>query len=234
MMSAWRSSFGERRRPPGLPRPLGYDGEHGALLMEWIDGRPWLELGPWDKRRLEEAVSLLTSLHDSESTPARKRSSRRVVASVRRKAAAAATLAPDLAPRFLDAAEALAARCPPDVELVPSHGDFSPRNVLVAKDRVVLIDWDRFQRADPARDIASLGAWFWLACLREGHSPSWAVLEQAVTAYERLRPEASLRERLAFHTAAALVRLAFSRVVLWRSERHFVPRLLAEAMQRIA
>lgn len=234
MVSAWRSSFGERRRPPGLPRPLGYDGEHGVLLMEWIDGRPWLELGAWDKHRLEEAVVLLASLHDSDATPTRKRSSRRVVASARRKAAAAETLAPDVATQFLDAAEALAARYPPDAELVPSHGDFSPRNVLVGSDRAVLIDWDRFQRADPARDVASLGAWFWLACLRDGRAPNWEVLEQAARGYERLRPEASLRERLGFHTAAALVRLAYSRVVLWRSERHFVPRLLAEAMRRIA
>jgi aminoglycoside phosphotransferase (APT) family kinase protein len=233
MVTAWRSSFGEPRRPPGLPQPLRYDADLSVLLMEWIDGRPWLELGPWDERRLEEAVFLLASLHDSDAAPARKRSSRRIVASVRRKAAAAATLAPDLAPQFLEAVEALAARCRPDADLVPSHGDFSPRNVLVAKDRAVLIDWDRFQRADPARDVASLGAWFWLACLRDGRAPNWAFLEQATTLYEQLRPGPALRERLDFHTGAALVRLAFSRVDLWRRELHFVSPLLAEALRRL-
>src|SRR6266545_7709739 len=63
MNELWRSSFGERRRPPGLPRPLGYDASRGVLLMEWIDGRPWLELGAWDARRLRDAVSLLADLH---------------------------------------------------------------------------------------------------------------------------------------------------------------------------
>jgi aminoglycoside phosphotransferase (APT) family kinase protein len=234
MVAAWRSSFGERRATAGLPQPLRYDDEHGVLLMERIDGRPWLELGAWDERRLEEASFLLASLHDSDATPARKRSSRRIVASVRRKAAAAATLAPDLAPRFLEAAEALGARCKPDAVLVPSHGDFSPRNVLVAKDRAVLIDWDRFQWADPARDVASLGAWFWLACLRDGRAPNWKILEQATTLYEQLMPGAALGERLDFHTAAALLRLAFSRIHLWRNELHLVPALLAEAMRKIA
>jgi aminoglycoside phosphotransferase (APT) family kinase protein len=234
MVAAWRSSFGERRRPPGLPEPLGYDVERRVLLMERIEGHPWLELGPWDAHLLDEAVRVLASLHDSDAAPARRRTSSRIVASVRRKATAAAALEPALVPQFHEAAEALAARSPPDGELVPSHGDFNPRNVLVGKDRTVLIDWDRFQLADPARDVASLGAWFWLACHRERTTPTWAPLERAATLYERLRPGAALRERLDFHTSAALVRRAFSRVDLWRSEVRFVPALLSEAMRRLA
>ncbi len=178
MNELWRSSFGERRRPPGLPRPLGYDASRGVLLMEWIDGRPWLELGAWDARRLRDAVSLLADLHASNAAPI--------------------------------------------------------KNVLVAGDRVVLIDWDRFQGADPARDLGFLGSWFWVSLLRERRQPNWDALDWAVTTYERLRPGASLCHRLDFHAAAGLVRIAFSRLHLWPDEIGLVPAILNEAIRRVA
>jgi aminoglycoside phosphotransferase (APT) family kinase protein len=153
---------------------------------------------------------------------------------VRRKAAAAEQVVPELAHHFAEAAEALAARCPVDSELVPTHGDFNLRNVLMAKDRAVLLDWDRFHRADPARDMGFLGAWFWVSLLREGREPDWCVLDEAVAIYERLRRGASLRERLDFHAAAGLVRIAFSRVRTWPEEIRLVPAITAEALRRVA
>src|SRR5205823_10623351 len=38
MRELWRSSFGARRRPAGLPRPIAYLPEAGALLMERLEG----------------------------------------------------------------------------------------------------------------------------------------------------------------------------------------------------
>ncbi|MFP5371823.1 MAG: phosphotransferase family protein, partial [Actinomycetes bacterium] len=37
--------------------------------------------------------------------------------------------------------------------LVPTHGDFQPKNVHVIADRVTVIDFDRFALAEPARDL---------------------------------------------------------------------------------
>src|SRR5437763_8238605 len=48
MQALWHSSFGEDRRPPGLPRPLDYLPEVGVLIMEHITGPPLAECDPLD------------------------------------------------------------------------------------------------------------------------------------------------------------------------------------------
>ncbi|MEP6471624.1 MAG: phosphotransferase, partial [Acidobacteriota bacterium] len=120
-----------------------------------------------------------------------------------------------------------------DSTLVPCHGDFSPRNVLVSPGRSALIDWDRFQLADPARDIAHFGAWCWAERVRRGEKPSWSVLDRAVTAYDALRPSARIRERLGFHVAAALVRASESLILHSPEDALVVPALAAEALRRL-
>ena len=41
-----------------------------------------------------------------------------------------------------------------DVELCAGHGSFSASHVLFSEDRTVVFDWDGFDLADPARDVA--------------------------------------------------------------------------------
>ena len=86
MQELWRSSFGERRRPPGLPRPIDYLSDIGALIMERLEGRPFVELGTLDEGVLDESIRLLASLHECNAQPSKRRDSRGVVRSVRRKA----------------------------------------------------------------------------------------------------------------------------------------------------
>ena len=50
--------------------------------------------------------------------------------------------------RILASLEALDSR-----QFVPTHGDFQPKNVCVLRDRVTVIDFDRFALAHPARDL---------------------------------------------------------------------------------
>lgn len=38
--------------------------------------------------------------------------------------------------------------------LVPTHGDYQPKNIYVSSGRVTVIDWDRVALAHPARDLA--------------------------------------------------------------------------------
>src|SRR5258706_10982457 len=46
MQKLWRSSFGERRQPPGLPRPIHFFSEVGMLRLErW--GCPFGRPGPF-------------------------------------------------------------------------------------------------------------------------------------------------------------------------------------------
>lgn len=64
---------------------------------------------------------------------------------------------PDVAGRFraiaagITAARARAAGATAPV--VPTHGDFQPKNVHVTRRRVTVIDFDRFAVAEPARDL---------------------------------------------------------------------------------
>ena len=234
MQNVWRSSFGQRRTPPGLPQPLEYLPESNVLIMERLPGRPLLELADAPEETFAAAVRLLAALHESDAQPVTRRSSRAIVRSAKRKAARIAELAPDFVPAINPVVDALEAARAHDSELAPSHGDFSPRNILVAEDRLALIDWDRFQWADPARDVAYLGASCWVTTLRRGDRADWSKLERAVAVYQSVRPDAVLKPQLSFHVAAALVRMAHSLVELWPQEQRLVPELAREALRQLA
>src|SRR5712691_4004736 len=124
---------------------------------ERIAGRPLAEFSTPDKDSLSAAVRLVASLHESQTRPGRRRDARRLVRALRQKVESTPALDPAYASSLWAVVEALEAVQVEDLEIVPCHGDFSPRNVLVGPDRVVLIDWDRFQRADPTLDLTSMG-----------------------------------------------------------------------------
>jgi Ser/Thr protein kinase RdoA (MazF antagonist) len=234
MRALWESAFGERRDPPGLARPIEYIAQPEVLVMEHLGGRPLVELDHFTDDAHRSSVELLAALHGSgaalDSLP---RTAPRIVRSLRRKQARVAELAPEYARRYRAAVDAVEAAQPGDRELVPCHGDFSPRNVLAGRERNALIDWDRLKRADPARDVAHFGAWCWLRSLHASGRHDWSVLERFVAGYETLRPGAALRERLDFHVAAALLRMVASRVELWREESYLIPKLIQEAARRM-
>jgi hypothetical protein len=233
MAEVWASSFGARRRPPGLPRPLEYLPEAGVLVMERLEGRPLAEFGPMEVDALGRSMSLLADLHESDARPVKNRSPRRILKSLGRKTDRVGELAPRFQVPLREVVEALESRLPPRAPLVASHGDFSPRNVLVSPDRLALIDWDRFQWAEPARDVAYAGVWCWARALREGAEPDPSVLDFAVESYERERPGVLDGASVRFHAAAGLVRIAHGLVELWPREAALVPRIAAEALRRL-
>ncbi|MGH9148167.1 MAG: phosphotransferase [Vicinamibacterales bacterium] len=233
MLRVWRSPFGENRRPPGLPRPVDYLPDLGILVMERVEGFPLAEHNHIEPMVLDDVVRLLVSLHESSATSGLVRSSKGIVKSVQRKAGHAAMLAPELSESFHRAADALGACRVEDRELVASHGDFSPRNLVLGRDRLALIDWDRFQVADPARDVAYLGLWSWAARVRKKQTADWSVLDRTVAHYDSLRPQAAITQRLHFHVAAGLLRVAHSVVTLWPTERSVVPCLIREAERQL-
>ena len=233
MEQLWRSSFGDRRQPPGLPQPLQLLPEIGAVVIERVEGELLTVAGPVTDLLLDGAMRLLVSLHSCEAKPETRRSSRSIVRSMKRKAATIARLAPQHVPIVAPVIEALEARRPKDTELVPSHGDFSPRNVLAGRERWVLLDWDRFQWADPARDVAYFAIHDWRDRLRRGRWPDRSLLEKAVRLYEARRPGADLDRQLGFHIAAGLTRMAASLVQLWPQEAWLVPALAKVALREL-
>jgi len=233
MQELWRSSFGERRCPPGLPRPIEYLPDIRVLIMERVEGRPLMELDTLDERTVDAATRLVMSLHECDAQPSKRRDSCRIVRSVKRKAECIAEIAPEMSGCCQQVVEALEAAQVNDLELVPCHGDFSPRNVLVGPSRLVLIDWDRLQQADPARDVAHFGVWCWVRALRRRSLPDWSVLDRGVATYNSLHPGALAQARLAFHIAAALIRSAHDLVTMWPADAYLVPQLAAEALRRL-
>jgi aminoglycoside phosphotransferase (APT) family kinase protein len=220
MLALWLSPFGRERRPPGLPQPLSYDPATGEVVMARVPGRPLGQRGDLGDSvlRLREVAALLADLHASGAMVRRVRSADRVLASSWRKVADlhAASVGPRadigavaVAAAATKVAELLGGCCPADENLVPGHGDFSPRNVLGDATGLVLIDMDRMQMADPAHDLAYWGAWTWATEAMNNRVPSWEGLSHLMNSYaghlgERY-PAAS--GTLAFHQAAAILRI---------------------------
>jgi len=233
MRKLWTSTFGERRGKAGLPRPLEYLPEPGVLVCEDVDGRPLSDLPRMSDVQIGSAMELLAALHSSDVQPDSRRTSRGIVRSAQRKAARIAELAPQYAAAARALVDSIEIHRPKDTELVPSHGDFSPRNLLVASDRFVLVDWDRLQWADPARDVVYFGISDWLPRLRRGRSPDRRLLKRVVAAYEESRPGGVLKKQMSFHIAAGLFRIACSLVELWPKETYLVPALISVAQREV-
>jgi hypothetical protein len=230
MRAVWFSSFGADRIPPGLPEPVDCIPELGAVIMERVAGRTLAETGA-PERFLEPAIELMAELHGSNAVAEKERGSRGIVRSVKRKADVITSRLPEHAELIQRAVQAIESHRPKDSELVPSHGDCSPRNVLVGE-RMVLIDWERFQMSDPARDVAYFATWSWPEQLKRGRLPDTGLLKRAVRIYERARSGVSLRKQIPFHAAAGLIRRAASLVELWPEQSYLVPALATTALRQ--
>lgn len=233
MQMLWRSSFGERRQPPGLPRPVEFISEIEVLIMERLEGKPFAEIAGRNETIFDDSIRLLAALHSSDATPEKKRSSRSIVRSTQRKAEGIIKLTPQYADPVRAVVAALEADRSKDQELVPTHGDFSPRNVLVGEGRLTIIDWDRLQLADPCRDLAYMATWAWPEALRRGRWPDRSALQRAMEIYLSVRPDASLKKSISFHIAAGLIRRAHSIVNLWPKESWLVPALAQAALREL-
>lgn len=230
MQRLWQSPFGHERKPPGLARPLGYIAEADAVIIEWVEGRPLIELGAVTAAHVSESMRLLADLHTCGVVPERRRSWRGILRSLDRKLAKVVELAPQYVAHIQEVLNTLRAAKVKDTELVCAHGDFSARNVLVCDRRYLLVDWDRLQQADPARDVAYFGIWSWREAIRRGRLPDRGSLRAAAEAYEAHRPGCKLHKQLPFHVAAGLVRMCCSLITLWPQQSYLVPGLAKAAL----
>ena len=239
MTRLWESSFGARRSPPGLPHPVAFFEDSNALVMERLDGCPMVEQMVPGLDRTPELARTLADLHSSEAIFTRRRNAKRTVSSIERKAADLAGLEAEkrfarVTSRLLERlSEATSSASHAPVELVPSHGDFSPRNILISSRRIAFVDWDRCQLADPARDLAYFGAWCWVMELRTGRRPDWKPGDELVDQYQAIRPVPGLMDRIGFYRAVGLARIAHSRIHLWKSEQ-WVASIIEEALRWLA
>jgi len=219
MQLLWGSRFGRSREVPAMAEPLDYLQELGAVVMVRLEGRPLAQWGWLQEERLESSIRLLAELHESDARPTTKRGRRAILRSAERKVSRIEELDPGLKHLAGELLAGLFGWAKKERELVVSHGDFSPRNVLVNGPGLALIDWDRLQLADPARDVAYFGSYAWSEDLRRGRKPDRSALRRAVRAYHSVREGAKLERALPFHLALGCVRRAASLLELWPEER---------------
>lgn len=204
----WESPFGGRRCPPGIPRPISVD--DGWIVMEAIEGPLLAHVTDTDRfiACLDPLAALLADLHGSGVSVARRRGPRRLVRSILRKVD---DVHPATREDFAAVVDLLACGTPNVERLVPSHGDFSPRNVISSPDGLRLIDLDRLQMAAPERDLAAMEAWLLAARTAARSSPTASALAgRFIRSYSRCSGHPIDIESYRFHRAASLLRIVAS------------------------
>jgi len=238
MVRLWASPFGASGPVPSMPEPLGLEGGD-TIVMTAIDGQVVGTQWSLDdsNRRGPDCAELLARLHTSGVVVDRRRRSSGVLRSLGRKAARLEGSDWPLAGPWRDAVRDLGPIGPSDELLVVSHGDFSPRNILIGADGgFTLIDFDRLQMASPSRDVEHWGSWCWAAQVLQGAEPDWADTDPFRDAYRRAarahgaeRPDdAGRADEAAFHRATSLLRIAEAWTA-FRARPAEAERVIAEA-----
>jgi aminoglycoside phosphotransferase (APT) family kinase protein len=209
MAALWVSPFGATRTPPGMPEPIARDVQ--TVTMSAVEGDTLGVRG--DPRRTGERVGdlaqLIADFHASSVVVPRSRTASKLLRSLARKRDGVGDA---LRADFDRALTAVTAIAPASEELVVSHGDMSPRNVMESPHGLVLIDFDRLQMAGRGRDVAYLGAWMWATSFLDGGHTSWNFADRFAIEYARRAglARAELDATAAFHRAAALLRIGQS------------------------
>ena len=242
MRALWASPFGGGARvraggAPAMPEPLAL--EHGdTIVMRAVPGVAVGARGDLGRSfpAAVECARLLARLHDSGVQVRRRRHAAALLRSLERKADRLRTDPWSLAAPWRTTFDALARLAPEDEVLVVSHGDFSPRNVLVeGGGPVALIDFDRVQMASRSRDVEYWRAWCWATQLLAGDAPDWRCTAPFVDAYVAVGAPGAAAELAAgerFHRAAALLRIAEGWSAL-RADPHVARRVLHEAERTV-
>ena len=140
------------------PRLLHADRSARILVTEWLEGRlAYRTPAAADPEVHRRAGELLRAFHDQASRP----SEGTDAAATGRAIAwldADHAIAGDVEERLR---HALAVLAPVEADLVPTHGDWQPRNWLTDGDIVRVIDFGRFAFRPPATDLTRLAAQEW-------------------------------------------------------------------------
>jgi len=211
MVALWRSPFGRMRSVPAMPEPIAQS-DH-TVVMSHIDGEArWYRGDPGRTEEISaQCAGLLADLHNSGVTVGRRRDADQLVGSLTRKVEAQRASGSCVYGPYRAAVDRLGELPRGTEQLVVSHGDFWPGNVLATADGPVLIDFDRLQMASPALDVSYWAAWRWATDLMSGREPDWSASDGFAHAYRRrVSPSvaAELEADLAFHRAAGLLRIA--------------------------
>ena len=107
--------------------------------------------------------------------------------------------------------------------MCPGHGDFKPPHVILGNGRTTTCDWDRFDVADPWRDVARFVVALERLALR--HFGSMRALDAAANSFLKTYSATGrlgINLHLPFHMAATCVQFAkydiSQPITCWRDE----------------
>jgi Ser/Thr protein kinase RdoA (MazF antagonist) len=215
-----------------IPALIGADEKVGVILMEHAPGVSLHELlGQADFLPASAAAGrLLRRLHDLKgfgaTSPAHTPAGELADLAVWTRRLC--TIFPSCASLVEEVHDMLRAHAVPDptpAELGPIHRDFYDKQVLYAKGRATLLDFDNMSMGDAAQDVGNFLAHLELRCLQQAETrraigPASAAF---IDAYGRF--DARFKSRVRWWQAAALLRLA-SLYALRPQWRHLTPELV--------
>ncbi|MFQ5783922.1 MAG: aminoglycoside phosphotransferase family protein [Alphaproteobacteria bacterium] len=195
-----------------IPRPLGYQPAYRVLWQEGLAGETFekrygddgADLGLVGKAAEAVADLHTTSIGCRRRTRPRETVSRllAVTSRLERVRPSCATTAAAVVQRLMNDRDRL-----PDAAKATLHGDLHTKNMLVAGDRVSLIDLDTLSEGPPSYDIGSfVAAALYRAILcRRTPASTRPMVEMFLGRYRARVPWAIPRSEIAWHTAAALI-----------------------------
>jgi Ser/Thr protein kinase RdoA (MazF antagonist) len=196
-----------------VPRRLGHSDRHHVLAFEWMEGQLLSEAlagADLDLAAIERVGVALAEGHRrsvGKLTPLNREAEASTLLSV---ASGLAFLCPDLSEKAHGLARRLATYLMQQPPMhTPVHGDFYAKQVLLAGERVVILDFDSAAAGDPAYDLGLFVAHLERGAIRHTvpHDKIHSVANALLKGYERESGQ-TFRERVTVYAAAGLLKLA--------------------------
>lgn len=204
------SRCGERGRM-SIPRLVWYDGQRGLLLMTYEGG--WSITSPlvrYPEWVLPAVGRALAAVHAVSVTLDQVTSPAAVLLDLRRRVAELSSELPERAAALDDTLLQLERSAPPGPPTpVFVHGDFGPANLLWRRGSLVVLDFDKCSRGDPALDLGTLLTQLRRFALRRPDKVRdfSAIRRGLLTAYQRRSPpDPGLDERVAWYERCVSLR----------------------------
>ncbi len=193
-----------------VPRVLAYDAPRQLLLLTYEGGESVVSAIAHHRGPVVPAIGrALAALHGTPVSLEAITCPADVLDDLRPRVTELCARFPGQAGALRDALTRLERDAPPQ-PAAPSflHGDFGTANLLWRPGRLVVLDFDRCTRGDPALDLGYLLTQLRRVTLRKpGKLPEFASLSSAILeAYQRWSPpDAALASRVAWYEQATLV-----------------------------
>ncbi len=201
----------EVRGNMSLPRVIAYDESQGLVLLQYLEGEPVLDaLARYRAEILPAMGRALAALHSTGLGVEKVTTPAALLCELRGCVAGLCAHFPDEAMTFRSALAALERSMPPIVAAAGFlHGDFGPGQLLWQNGRLVVLDFDRCTRGDPAFDLGNLLAQLQRISFRElAKLPDFAwgrkTLMDGYQQWAGVDPE--LGPRVAWYQLAVLIR----------------------------